>query len=49
MCCRHCDPLKLIREIGFLALNSRADFEVFKKFINKEEFCDNDLLEELNK
>ncbi len=47
MRCARDKPLSLIREIGFLALNSRADFEVFKRFIKKEEFRDCDLLEEL--
>ena len=38
MRCARDRPLALMREIGFLTLNSREDFEVFKKFIKKEEF-----------
>lgn len=47
MNCAKNKPLALTREIGFLALNSRADFEMFKKFIAGEEFREFDLEEEL--
>ena len=40
-------PLQLIRELGFLTLNSRDDFNVLKKFINQEEFTDQDLRQEM--
>ena len=40
-------PLQLIRELGFLTLNSRDDFNVLKKFINQEEFTDQDLCQEM--
>ncbi len=45
-CARDC-PLALIREIGFLTLNARDDFDMYKKFIEKEEFVDKDLENEL--
>ncbi|MDA3731410.1 DNA adenine methylase [Niameybacter massiliensis] len=47
MRCARDKPLALMREIGFLTLNSRDDFEVFKKFIEKEEFNEQDLKQEL--
>lgn len=47
MRCARDRPLALMREIGFLTLNSRDDFEIFKKYINKEEFTDADLKSEL--
>lgn len=40
-------PLALIREIGFLPLNSRQEFEVLRKFLREEEFTDDDLKEEM--
>lgn len=40
-------PLALIREIGFLTLNARDDFEMYKKFIEQEEFGDDDLQKEM--
>lgn len=47
MRCARDKPLALIREIGFLTLNARDDFEVFKRFIAKEEFIEEDLKQEL--
>lgn len=38
MRCARDRPLALMQEIGFLTLNARDDFEVFKRFIEKEEF-----------
>ncbi len=46
--CARDKPLALMREIGFLNLNARDDFEMFKKFINQEEFSDEDLKTELD-
>ena len=40
-------PLALLRELGFLTLNSRDDFELCKKFIEQEEFTEEDLKREL--
>ena len=40
-------PLSVIRELGFLTLNSRDDFNVLKKFINQEEFTDAYLKEQM--
>lgn len=39
--------LALIRELGFMRLNSRDDFAVLKRFFEKEEFRDDFLKEEL--
>lgn len=47
MRCAKNKPLQLINEIGFLALNARDDFEVYKKFIEKGEFNDDYLKKEL--
>ena len=47
MRCARDRPLALMREIGFLTLNARGDFEVFKKFIKKEEFPKEYLDEEM--
>ncbi len=47
MRCARDRPFALTREIGFLALNSRDDFEMYKKFLNQEEFHNYDLEEEL--
>ena len=47
MRCARDRPLALIREIGFLTLNARDDFEVFKKFIEKIPFDESDLKREL--
>ncbi len=43
--CEH--PMSLIREVGFLTLNARSDFEMCKKFLAQEEFTERDLSEEL--
>jgi len=40
-------PLSVIRELGFLTLNSRDDFNVLRKFINQEEFNDEYLEQEM--
>jgi DNA adenine methylase len=40
-------PLSVIRELGFLSLNSRDDFNVLKRFINQEEFTDEYLKEQM--
>ena len=40
-------PMALLRELGFLPLNSRDDFNVLEKFFNREEFTDDYLKEEL--
>lgn len=40
-------PLAFIKELGFLNLNSRDDFLVMKKILQKEEFSDEFLKEEL--
>ena len=45
--CMRDRPLAFIRELGFLALNSRDDFKVLKQFFKKEEFSDEFLKEEL--
>ncbi len=47
MRCSRERPLELIRELGFLTLNSRDDFEVFKKFVSMVEFTDDDLKKEM--
>lgn len=47
MRCARDKPLALIREIGFLTLNSRDDFEMYKRFIQKEGFYEDDLKREL--
>ena len=39
--------MALLRELGFLPLNSRDDFNVLYKFFSKEEFTDDYLKEEL--
>ena len=40
-------PLSVIRELGFLTLNSRDDFIVLRRFINQEEFNDKYLEQEM--
>lgn len=47
MRCARDKPLALMQEIGFLTLNARDDFEMYRKFIEKEEFSDDDLKSEL--
>ncbi|MEG2396355.1 MAG: DNA adenine methylase [Oscillospiraceae bacterium] len=44
--CMRDRPLAFIRELGFLTLNSRDDFNAIKKFFKKEEFSDEYLSEE---
>lgn len=41
-------PLAFIKELGFLPLNSRTEFELIKKFIMKEEFADDNYESELD-
>lgn len=45
--CMRDRPLAFIRELGFLSLNSRDDFNMLKQFFKKEEFSDEYLNEEL--
>lgn len=45
--CMRDRPLAFIRELGFLSLNSRDDFNMLKQFFKKEEFSDDYLNEEL--
>ncbi|MFI3226626.1 MAG: DNA adenine methylase [Clostridia bacterium] len=47
MRCTREKTFALVRELGFLTLNSRSDFEVCKKFLNQEEFTDGDLKDEM--
>lgn len=46
-CCVKNRTLALIRELGFLPLNTRDDFNVLYKFFSREEFTDDYLKEEL--
>lgn len=46
-CCMRERPIAFIKELGFMTLNSRDDFNVIKKFFEKEEFSDEYLQEEL--
>ena len=46
-CCMRERPLAFVKELGFLPLNSRDDFKVMKKFLQKEEFDDAFLEQEL--
>lgn len=46
-CCVKNRPLALLRELGFLPLNARDDFNVIYKFFSREEFTDDYLREEL--
>ena len=46
MCVKH-RPLSLVKELGFLPLNSRQEFKVIRKFIRREEFTDDYLEEEM--
>lgn len=45
--CMRSRPLAFNRELGFLNLNSRDDFNVLKKFFRREEFSDEFMQEEL--
>ena len=47
MRCTREKTFSLVRELGFLTLNSRADFDMCMKFLNQEEFTDSDLKEEM--
>ena len=40
-------PAELIRELGFLPLNSREEFNAWKKFFEREEFNDQSVRQEL--
>lgn len=46
-CCVKNRTMALLKELGFLPLNSRDDFEVLHKFFSKDEFTDDYLEEEL--
>ena len=46
-CCMRERPMALIRELGFLNLNSRDDFNALKKFFQKEQFEEGYLGQEL--
>ena len=46
-CCVKDRTLSLLKELGFLPLNSREDFDVLLKFFSKDEFTDDYLKEEL--
>lgn len=46
-CCVKNRTMALLRELGFLPLNSRDDFNVLYKFFSKDEFTDDYLEEEL--
>ncbi len=46
-CCVKERPMALLRELGFLPLNSRDDFNVLYRFFSRQEFTDDYLEEEL--
>ena len=46
-CCVKNRTMALLKELGFLPLNSRDDFNVLLKFFSKDEFTDDYLKEEL--
>ena len=46
-CCVKNRTMALLKELGFLPLNSRDDFNVLYKFFSKDEFTDDYLNEEL--
>ena len=46
-CCVKDRTLALLKELGFLPLNARDDFDVLLKFFSKDEFTDDYLKEEL--
>lgn len=46
-CCVKHRPLALIRELGFLPLHSRDEFNVLYKFFSQDEFTDDYLRQEL--
>ena len=45
--CMRDRPLEFIRELGFLNLNSRDDFNTMKRFFDKEQFTDEYLAKQL--
>lgn len=46
-CCVKERPMALLRELGFLPLNSRDDFSVLYRFFSRQEFTEDYLAEEL--
>lgn len=46
-CCGKNRPMALLKELGFLPLNSRDDYSVLYKFFSRDEFTDDYLKEEL--
>ena len=46
-CCVKERPMALLRELGFLPINSRDDFNVLYRFFSRQEFTDSYLGEEL--
>ena len=46
-CCVKNRPMALLKELGFLPLNTRDDFNVLYKFFNRDEFTDDYLREEM--
>ena len=46
-CCVKERTMALLRELGFLPLNARDDFNVLYKFFSRQEFTDDYLNEEL--
>lgn len=46
-CCVKNRPMALLRELGFLPLNTRDDFNVLYKFFSRDEFTDDYLREEM--
>lgn len=45
--CMRDRPMSFIRELGFLNLNSRDDFNTIKRFLEKQEFTDSYMKQEL--
>lgn len=46
-CCVKERPMALLRELGFLPLNARDDFNVLYRFFSRQEFTEDYLAEEL--
>ena len=46
-CCVKERPMALLRELGFLPLNARDDFNVLNRSFSRQEFTDDHLAEEL--
>lgn len=46
-CCVKNRPMALLKELGFLPLNTRDDFNVLYKFFSRDEFTDDYLREEM--